>query len=171
MMSGGSAEASVTAWRREVQPGTAEGIRDSLLKSMEGSGKDLLVVDGRAVFGTDHLSSAYHHASKAIRERRNTSESVIMETLLYASGERQLSGAIRRMGVSKDSEEVVVALLGGGDIDIGPGWEPLPETPQETGRERYIAFGLTPEELGTVEPARWSDLVLERVAAVDVLKK
>jgi tRNA threonylcarbamoyladenosine modification (KEOPS) complex Cgi121 subunit len=170
-MSGESAEASVTAWRTRVRPGTAEDVRDSLLKSVEGSGKDLLVVDGETVFGTDHLSSAYHHASKAIREGRNTSESVIMETLLYASGERQLSGAIRRMGVSKDSEEVVVALLGGGEIDIGPGWEPLPATPQETQMEKYLAFGCTPEELGTVVPGRWPDLVLERVAAVDVLKR
>ena len=170
-MSGENVEASVTAWRRGVRPGTAEGVRDSLLKVAETSGKDLLVVDGRAVFGTDHLSSAYHHATKAIREGRNTSESVIMETLLYASGERQLSAAIRRMGVSKDSEEVVVALLGGGDIDIGSGWDPLTATLQETRMERYLAFGLTTEELGTVGPGRWPDLVLERVAAVDVLKK
>lgn len=170
-MSEDGADEAATAWRRQVGPGTAENTRDSLLKATEGSGTDLLVLDGRAVFGTDHLSSAYYHASRAIREGRNTSDSVVMETLLYASGERQLSSAIRKMGVRQESEEVVVARLGGGEVDLGPGWERLPATPTDADREMYLAFGLTPEELGTVGRDRWPDLVLERVAAVDVVKR
>ena len=122
------------------------------------------------VFGRDHLASAFHHASKAIREGRNSSDSVIMETLLYASGERQLGSAIRKMAVGEETSEIVVASLG---VDIAPqaGWTPLTDAPDHPSDERLMAFGLTGEELGTVRPERRRELVLERVAAVDVLKR
>ena len=51
-----------------------------------------------SVFGRDHLVSALGHARRAIEERRNTTDSIEMEFLLYVSGERQISKAIEVAG-------------------------------------------------------------------------
>ena len=142
-----------------------------VLDDAAAAGAEVLVVDGEMIFGADHIASAAFHARKAIREGRNSSDSLTMETLLYASGERQLGRAIDKMSVNEDTMRIVVALLSEGGFDQKEQWHRLPARDSSADIERYVGYGLTMEELDTVRPERRADLVLERVAAVDLLKR
>lgn len=157
-------------WERDVATGEAKAVMDGVLAGTAASGSEALVMDGDMVFGADHVASALHHAAKAIAEGRNASDSLAMETLLYASGERQLSSAIRKMSVGLETTRVVVAVLEG-RFEPGEGWRPLPPSEGPVERTRLERFGLTEREMSTVAQERLSELVLERVAAVDVIKK
>ncbi|UCE91345.1 MAG: hypothetical protein JSV90_08020 [Methanobacteriota archaeon] len=141
------------------------------LRMAERRGAMLLFLDEDMTFGADHLTSALHHAKKAFAEGRNSSDSLAMETLLYASGERQLSSAIRKMGVDDETTGVVIARLTEVDVDPETGWTPYRDDLRQPDEERLLRFGISREELATAHETRRLDLVLEKVAAVDLIRK
>lgn len=165
-----SGETRVKTWTRTVAKGEAKALMDRVLAEAAPSRSEVIVLDGDMVFGADHLSSALTHAVKASAEGRNASDSLAMETLLYASGERQLSSAIKKMGVGPETVRVVLAAVRG-PFSPGEGWTELPDTDPVPDRARLARFGVTEKEMSTVDESRLSELVLERVAAVDVIKK
>jgi len=144
---------------------------DALIDDASAAGASILVLDGTMVFGSDHLASALHHARKAIDGGWNASDSLQMETLLYSSGERQLSSAIKKMSVSDATTVVVVARLSADGFDPGEGWDRLPRKPGSVEMELLIRFGIDQTSAGTIHADLLSDLVLERVANVDLIKK
>ncbi|WP_455363225.1 KEOPS complex subunit Cgi121 [[Eubacterium] cellulosolvens] len=62
--------------------------------------------DGAHVAGKEHLEIAVTNALHAFKMGTNISRSVTMETLLYASAQRQIDVALARLGVTKDSRIV-----------------------------------------------------------------
>lgn len=160
---------SLRAWTVKVKLGQARPLLERMSKRGEGEAPDVLIANADMVFGKDHIRSALYHAKKAMVEGTNSSDSLAMETLLYASGERQLSTAIRKMSVGNETTEIIVAVLQG-RVDPMEGWSELPDSPAQSSRERLKRFGITEDELSTHQ-GRLEELVLERVAAVDVLKK
>lgn len=62
--------------------------------------------DGAHVAGKEHLEIAVINALHAFKMGTNISRSVAMETLLYASGQRQIDVALARLGVTRDSGTV-----------------------------------------------------------------
>lgn len=159
------------AWSMPVKAGDGPKLMDAVTAAAAKTGVEVLVLDGAMVFGKDHLRSALYHATRAIEDGSNSSESVLMETLLYASGERQLSAAIKKMSVSEGTSELVVARLTAGDFEPGPGWSPIPDRPPMPDRERLRRFGIGAGELRTIHPEKVSELVLEKIAAVDIMKR
>jgi len=166
----GPGEADIEAWTRTVIRGEAKALMETVLAEAKALGAEILMMDGAMVFGKDHVKSALFHAAKATAEGRNSSESLAMETLLYASGERQLSNAIRKMAVGDTTESVVIALLKG-SFSPHEGWSKLPQREPTHDKVRLKGFGISEIEMSTVTEERLTDLVLERVAAVDVIKK
>ena len=63
------------------------------------------------IAGLEHLSFAAENAVRAVRQGRGRSKSVAMETLLFTSGQRQISKAIERLGVTPHTREVVITIL------------------------------------------------------------
>lgn len=169
MTMGGSEGVLVDVWTRKVPKGGAKALMEAVLTRAAESGSQVLVMDGDMVFGSDHVRSAAAHAARATAEGKNSSESLAMETLLYASGERQLSSAIRKMSVRQETESVVVAVVRG-QFSPGEEWSKLPEMAAPD-KARLVRFGITEKEMSTVAEDRLAELVLERVAAVDVVKK
>lgn len=163
--------AELRAWKIAIAKGSAPDTAKALLAEMRARGVDALVVDSRMVFGTDHIRSALYHAKKALKEGRNVSESLSMETLLYLSGERQLNAAITKMSPRQDSTGLVIALLAGSDVKPRPGWAELLPVADDLSLDRLAEFGISESELSTCSPGRVVELVLEKVAAVDVMKK
>ncbi len=162
--------AGLEAWTVEMKSGDAGRFADGVVAQARRAGAEVLVVRGDMVFGEDHLRSALYHAKKAMKEGRNSSDSLAMETLLYASGERQLSTAIKKMALDDSAGFAVVARLEAGESMAGASWKRLPKARADIGPSDLIRFGLSPEELATAGGAA-IDLVLEKVAAVDILKK
>lgn len=159
------------AWSVRISPGEGPKLMEDIVARAAEAAVEVLVLDGAMVFGKDHLRSAFLHAARAIEEGTNSSESRAMETLLYASGERQLSAAIKKMSVSERTEELVVVRLTEGAFGPEQGWVPMPDRIAAPEKARLLRFGITAEELATVDQARASELVLERVAAVDIVKR
>lgn len=159
------------AWRVRLKKGEAPAFMKDIVQASDTAGADVLVAKAELVFGTDHLRAALYHAKRAIAEGTNSSSSLAMETLLYASGERQLGSAIKKMSADAGTEEVVVAQLTGKPIHAEGTWKELHDIEPEVGTDRFLRFGLTKGELETLKGGRPQELVLEKVAAVDILKK
>lgn len=158
------------AWTIRTERGKAKTLMAKILARKDLTNTDVLVASADMVFGIDHLRSALHHAERAIEDGTNSSDSLAMETLLYASGERQLSTAIKKMSVSDQTEELVVAQLTGGPLEPDETWRELDDT-TNLATDRLLRFGVTRSELSTIGETSPLELVLERVAAVDILKK
>ncbi len=158
-------------WSVKVPGGGAKRLRDRIVESASKAKVEVLVLRADMVFGSDHIRSSLYHAKKAMTEGRNASESLSMETLLYASGERQLSSAISKMSVDERCDEVAIAQLTPGTLDSDPSWRPMDRIKEKPDGKDLAGFGISREELATVDPGRALELVLEKVASVDVLKK
>ena len=159
------------AWDVRVQRGDAGRFMKEQVAAAREAGVELLVLRGDLVFGRDHISAGVLHARRAIDEKRNSSESLAMEALLYISGERQLASAIKKMSVGPSTTEVVVAQLTKGGFDAGEGWTEVPPVRAYIDARALAAFGITEAELSTVPEARRGELVLEKVASVDITKR
>ncbi|MGQ9587464.1 MAG: KEOPS complex subunit Cgi121 [Thermoplasmata archaeon] len=158
------------AWSANVRPGEAESFLNEVVKPAMAKGVELLIIRADMVFGIDHLRSAVYHARRSMQEGTNASGSLTMETLLYASGEKQLSSAIKKMSFDRETEEIVVAALSEGSFEPPSNWRRLSD-PLHGSVERLVRFGITEEELSTLKGRNLAELVLEKVAAVDILKK
>ena len=69
------------------------------------------VFDADMIYGEIHLFSAFNHAQRAMKRKTNTTNSLEMETLLYASGERQLKLAIPKIGIKKGKENIAFLII------------------------------------------------------------
>ena len=128
------------------------------------------MLDPEAVFGRDHLRSAFEHARRAFDQRRNTTDSIEMEFLLYASGERQISKAIDVAG-AKARRPAVLVMFGGGtaeDVLARNSWKRDDGLIEPTAA-RLRSAGFSTEEIESAG-GNASDLILERVARVDLIK-
>ena len=147
-------------------------------------GIEIQVVDADLVCGKDHVISAVMHAVRSFKEKRNSTRSLSMELLLYLSGERQISRAIEKVGIKEGKERHVFVFLGSDDLDYieksltedeaegiirSLGME-LDDGVMGVSREKLERFGLTMEEIETVDKDKYGDLILEKVALVDLMK-
>jgi len=84
----------------------------------------------------------------------------------------QISDAIRKVGVRDDTEEFALLSFSDGDPDEVLRVLDLSRDDRvlEPSRQKLQALGITEAELTSVPPDQASDLVLERVALVDLLK-
>jgi tRNA threonylcarbamoyladenosine modification (KEOPS) complex Cgi121 subunit len=69
-------------------------------------GSEIQFFDGARIAGKEHLEIAAINASHAFKTGISISRSLAMETLLYASAQRQIDAAIAKVGVTRDSKTV-----------------------------------------------------------------
>jgi len=67
--------------------------------------------DATAIAGSDHLRFAALNSLNAFKNKLNISNSLAMETLLYASGQHQIKDALRLLGIKPASSQVAVLVL------------------------------------------------------------
>jgi KEOPS complex subunit Cgi121 len=143
------------------------------MKQVQSLPCDVLPLDADVVCGRTHLEAAVIHAMRAIDQGTNAADTVSMETMLFASGERQISKAKEKMGVKDGMRHFALVLF---DCDDpAEVLQRLRMTKDDMvllpSREKAIAFGIEVEELETVPEQQAADLVLERVAFVEILKR
>jgi KEOPS complex subunit Cgi121 len=136
-------------------------------------GKEALCLDADMVCGREHIESAVMHAERAFNYGTNASDSFAMEVMLYASGERQLSKAMTKMDVKKGVVNVAIVSFEGKVTETMISKWGLRADPQVTSFSFVKAshFGIGQKEADSVPPEKLQDLVLERVAFVDVIKR
>jgi len=137
--------------------------------------------DAELVATWQHLHFAVLNALLAFKNERNISKSVAMETMLYASAQRQIRRAIDLMGVKCDSANVAVIIIGESPDSVKAvlsvvskrvGAEPdeaVLELSRKKAQRIREAFGIAEKELEAVMEKNNADqalvkLVIERVA-------
>jgi KEOPS complex subunit Cgi121 len=76
------------------------------------TGVEVQLFDADLAATWQHLYFAALNALQAIKTKRNLSNSVAVETVLYASGRRQIKKALDFIGVKPNSEHIAVLVLG-----------------------------------------------------------
>ncbi len=137
--------------------------------------------DAGSVASWQHLYFAVLNALLAFKQELNVSKSVAMETMLYASAQRQIQKAIDIMGVKCSSTNVAVVIIGDGAESVQAslsviskrvGKEPdddVLEVSDDKAERIRDSFGINAVELEAVLEMRdvidcLVDLVIERMA-------
>jgi KEOPS complex subunit Cgi121 len=135
--------------------------------------------DADLVFGKNHIFSAFEHAVRAIDRKTNTTNSLEKEILLYASGERQIKLAIPKIGVKLKNEKIVFIFINNEKTNVSKNiiknfLDMLCLVRDDNvikGDEKtLIRFGINKNEIKTVTKDKYADLILEKVAMVDIIK-
>ena len=151
---------------------TVIGIRggasfDDIVGHFTSLGGEVILMDPLQVYGSPMLISAVAHAERAFERNENSSRNILTEIILYASGERQISKALSKMGPKEGCEEYVALLLDvEGDLKLDSIGMERDDSIVDGNDSKAEAMGLTN---GLSIP--YDDLALERVAMVDILKK
>lgn len=144
----------------------------------EATGCAVQAFDARYVVGRDHLERAVALADRAFERDENVARDRSVEILLYAAGRRQIDQALE-MGISEGTGRVVVVVVGVNEradedeaaervaalLDSADSLEAAHADPA---RVREF-FDVSEAELAATASVL-SDLVLERVALLDVEK-
>ena len=135
-------------------------------------GGEALLMDARAVFGVDHLTSAVHHAERAKARGEMSARSLAMETLLYLSGQRQVADGILVAGIRPGTERIAILTFPAIRIEElleDLGWVRDDSVLEAEGKSLSI-LGVGAREGRTVPAQRRADLALERTALLDIAK-
>ena len=129
----------------------------------------------------EHLYFAVLNALRAFQDKTNISKSLAMETMLYASAQRQIQKAIQRCGIKQEAASMAVVIIGerpreidnllqavtvhvGAELDEG-----VLEVTRLKEKKIKEVFRITDEELrAVVKDGDWEgaivNLIIERVA-------
>ena len=147
----------------------------------EKNNVEIQLFDAQMIFGKQHLISAFEHAIRAFERGENATHSLGMEVLLYASGERQIKKAIKKMGIKKESKSIVAIILHHSGFH-----EKLNSFITEFLSQFHLEknnnvifpdksmleeYGINQQAISSVKNDQVFHLVLEKVALVDVIKK
>ncbi len=159
----GFAEEFLKATRRQIQ-----------------NGVDIQFFDADLIAAQEHLYFAALNALQAFRGKTNRSKTVAVETMLYASAQRQIQRAIERIGIKPQTQNMAVLIVGEdqGQIkaQLGALSEHLGCVPDESVLQLTadkvakirVAFQITDEELATEKRGNTeraiADLVVEHIA-------
>ena len=161
--------------------GQIKNVDKFLKKIRQFSDKNNLIIqtfNADLIYEKNHLITAVKHAKRAFKTNTNSTNSLEIEIMLYASGERQIKLAIPKMGVKIENSSFAFMILKNRgqiqNITIDSLLKQLSFCRNDdvlTGdKDKIINFGITEAEISTVSESKYGDLVLEKVALVDVIK-
>jgi KEOPS complex subunit Cgi121 len=166
--------------------GTIKNIDTFVQQLLAFSKQEHLIIqafDARVIYDKNHLISATNHAKRAFQQGTNAINSPALEILLYAAGERQIQKAIKKIGVKKGEQQIVFVItdffnqktnkyVGKTVIQklLKTFHLTIDEKVLKGDRATLKRFGITDQELSTIPEEKYGDLILEKVAMVDVIK-
>jgi len=161
-------------------------IRDSeefMKSSLQEKNPDIWVqfFDADLIATWEHLYFAVLNALLAYRNKRNISKTVAMETMIYASAQRQIRKAITILGVKESSSNVAFVIIGDKPEIVQTSFseiekclaavadESVLELTEEKTKNLCKAFGITEKELKAIGAESNNEqaivnLVIERMA-------
>ncbi|MFQ5552936.1 MAG: KEOPS complex subunit Cgi121, partial [Thermoplasmata archaeon] len=146
--------------------GPVRAFIERLREAAAERGLEAQAFDSDLVFGAEHLLAAWDHADRAFAHGSNVASDRMVEVLLFAAGERQITRALEKLGLKEGKDRLALLVAGEGDPDVLlKKLELVRDDSLLAGRVDMLpAFGITKEEIETVADDRVFDLVLERVA-------
>ena len=165
---------------RNVKITDAKAFAEVLSKKMP-EGVEIQLFDADLVASWQHLYLATINALSAFKTNRNISKSIAVETVLYASAQRQIKKAIDQIGLKLQSKNAAVLVIGGDSNSVKVGVAVVSKwfgfDPDETvlqlseTKTRHIkkVFDISEIELEAVYSRKDSDqalieLIIERVS-------
>lgn len=136
---------------------------DTAVEHFTSMGGDVILLNPMYVYCREQILSAVEHAERAFRNGSNRSKTFLTEVIMYTSGERQVSKALKKMRPAEDSGEVIAVLF---DID-DPHLDCLNVVRDDsilTGTEERA------EAMGLSGKGPYEYLALELVAMLDIEK-
>ena len=73
---------------------------------------DIQFFDAELIATQEHLYFAVLNALQAFKNKTNLSKSLAMETMLYASAQRQIQKAIIRTGIKPQTHKMALVIVG-----------------------------------------------------------
>jgi KEOPS complex subunit Cgi121 len=136
----------------------------------------IIFFDADKMAGKKHVESALIHAIRAVNENYCISNSLEMEALLYAAGSRQCINGVA-FGIhaghnnsylcicppDNEARDKVLSLV----TPVHDDWEII--SPEKAAILKSL-FDITSQELGVTGNSRLQELVLERVALLEVYR-
>lgn len=157
-----------TVMGARIESGTTSEILSRLRSFSLGR---VLALDANMVCGKEHLDTAIEHAFRAFKQSANCANDLLIEIMLYASGERQISKAQEKMSLKEGCREIALVVIGADPLEVTRMLRIKRDDEVLVCNEAKLKrFGISPKEIGAVPPDKALDLVLEKVAFVDVLK-
>lgn len=154
--------------------------RDASLRVIREIGRhhsiNIVCFNAEMLAGREHADAAIQHAWRSIISPKPISNSFEMEALLFAAGSRQCSVAAE-FGIHEGENKMYVCLYPpqeGAWKVLSHHMRFVPETwdewpPQKV--DRLISlFGISQDELETVGQSHLKDLILERIALLEVCR-
>jgi len=136
----------------------------------------IVCFDAEKLAGRAHAEAALRHAHRSFAQGSAISNSFEMEALLYAAGTRQCSAAVS-FGLHDGENHLYVCCCPAPEgiwrdlaVHMQFGGEPDECISKEKAARLATLFDITPEEIVATGEDRIRDLVLERVALLDVCK-
>jgi len=144
---------------------------------------EVQILDIGGIAGPDHLRFAVLNALKAQAQGKQATDTLAVEILLYASGQRQIKNAIAHLGVSPDSKHVAVVAVASDRASLEGLVKELPniimgrldESVLQDGDAAIIQriFGLSDDQIEAVagkgsRKERVTKLVIEKMALLSV---
>jgi tRNA threonylcarbamoyladenosine modification (KEOPS) complex Cgi121 subunit len=96
---------------KNVNIGDAEEFL-KIINKEKPSGVDIQFFDAKLIATWQHLYFAAINALTAFKNKENISKSLAMETLLYASTQRQIRKAMEIIGIKSETSEMAVLIIG-----------------------------------------------------------
>ncbi len=115
------------------------------------------------IFGKEHLQTAAELATRSWDSGNARAKTLGMEILLYAAAERQITGAIDKLGIADTTEKIAIITIGPispDDVLTALNLQRADDVLNAEGKDHSI-FNLTEEEMNF---ASAPELVLERMA-------
>ena len=140
------------------------------------------VFNADMIYGKDHLISAVFHAKRAMKRKTNTTNTLSMEILLYASGERQLKHAIPKMGIKEGNLSIAIVFTNDDvenknivedkiiDLFLDEMSLSRDDSVLEGSMDTIKKFGIDEMLINTISKDKYGDLILEKIAMVDIIK-
>lgn len=132
-------------------------------------GVEIQLINAKMVFSKNHLYSAAKHAKRAFKKDKK--QKLGIEILLYSSCERQISLAIKKMGIKKGNTEIAIVIIG--KCDENDLLNLLGFKRDDTVLDGDVSilknFGINNFEIN-ITNGKADDLLLERIALLDLIK-
>ena len=86
---------------------------DKFLENFRKENKNNIIqfFDADYVAGSQHLFFAALNAVQAFEKKTNISSNLAVETILYASAQRQIKKAVKMLGIKQDSSNLAVLII------------------------------------------------------------
>lgn len=94
---------------RAVKIKDVDRLLENVRKEVEEAHVQLF--DAKLVASKQHLHFAAMNASRAFEKKSNISSSIAIETILYASAQRQIKKAVDMLGIKPDSSQIAVLIV------------------------------------------------------------